>query len=220
MRKIYSIFLILAFGLQLLANDEPYYHSRRILNLPITIQEQSFSCGPASLLSVLRYFKSYTGNEAGLYNLAGTTETDGTSPNGLAAAAEKLGYISKVRENLKWDDLNQLLREEKLVILDIEAWVDNNPPNWNWATDWEDGHWVVLAGIDNENVYLMDPSLSEDKKHLVYGYIPKHEFLTRWHDYEIINGKRREYNNSAVVMWPKHSRFFTKTLVHSFQPIH
>src|SRR5205823_4615259 len=46
-----------------------------------------------------------------------------------------------------------------------------------WATDWDDGHWVVAVGYDKNNLYFMDPSTAGR-----YTYIPKAQFLERWHD--------------------------------------
>jgi hypothetical protein len=39
----------------------------------------------------------------------------------------------------------------------------------------------------------MDPSVGSG-----YAYLPINEFFERWHDYEIENGKRREYKNLMI----------------------
>jgi predicted double-glycine peptidase len=48
-----------------------------------------------------------------------------------------------------------------------------------WENDWEAGHYVVVIGIDDRNIYVEDPSLLGSR-----GVIPQVEFLKRWHDYE------------------------------------
>ena len=46
-----------------------------------------------------------------------------------------------------------------------------------YATDWSDGHYAVLIGYDNANLFFMDPSTSGK-----YAFIPREELAERWHD--------------------------------------
>ena len=39
------------------------------------------------------------------------------------------------------------------------------------------GHYMVVIGIDNQNVYFEDPAILGSR-----GYITDQEFLDRWHD--------------------------------------
>jgi hypothetical protein len=48
----------------------------------------------------------------------------------------------------------------------------------------DDGHYVVVIGFDGENYYVEDPSLERSR-----GFLPKSEFLRRWHDDEGTPGK-------------------------------
>ena len=79
------------------------------------------------------------------------------------------------------------------MILDIQAWPDKDPTPDDWSDNWEDGHYVVLVGMDQDFLYLMDPST-----HMGYGYIPRAELAGRWHDYETEQGKRREYRRMGI----------------------
>ena len=54
-----------------------------------------------------------------------------------------------------------------------------------WEARWEDGHYVVAVGLDDRNLYVMDPSVRGS-----YGFIPRAELLRRWHDFEIVGGRR------------------------------
>lgn len=54
----------------------------------------------------------------------------------------------------------------------------------------ESGHYMVVMGIDDENVYFEDPPLPGTR-----GIIPRDEFLSRWHDDE---GKPPFGNRSEV----------------------
>jgi predicted double-glycine peptidase len=65
------------------------------------------------------------------------------------------------------------------VICAIQAWSDAEVPGFSWAKAWEDGHYVIVLGLDAKNVYVEDPSLLGSR-----GMIPRAEFVERWHDYE------------------------------------
>ena len=151
------------------------------LPLPITVQETNYSCGTASALSVLRYWQAYEGDESSLYELLGTRPKDGTPPDNIARGLSKLGLSAVLKSDMTLDDLRVALRRGDSVILDIQAWrEDEDTP---WSQRWEDGHYVVLAGMDEHYIYLMDPSTPKR-----YTYMPLPEFLERWHDYEDRDG--------------------------------
>jgi predicted double-glycine peptidase len=239
-----------------------------LLPLPIFRQSTDFSCGPTSLLSVLRYWRApFDGLETDLYPIVAADPNEGTAPEHLAAAARKEFHLSaSVVHGLAWEDeltveiardpglasrvdslaknllaeaiartpdsadeyrrygrrieafqqivlssapaqfaalkarlatqdatdlaaLRRDLGAGKTVILDIEAWQDVDS-DWSklipWQTDWDDGHYVVLAGMTDQAVFVMDPSSDAG-----YGYIPLPEFLTRWHDTDTQKGKDR-----------------------------
>jgi predicted double-glycine peptidase len=168
------------------------------LRLPIVEQETSYSCGPAALLSILKYWQNYSGQEADLYAPLNTTPEDGTNPRGLVSGAQSFGLSAVQKEGMSIQDLRQNLSQGDTVILDIQAWDESNlgPDKVDWENKWEDGHYIVLIGIDAENAYFMDPSMDRNR----YGYIPLKELLRRWHDYEVENGQRREYRNLGVII--------------------
>lgn len=86
-----------------------------------------------------------------------------------------------MKENMAVDDLKAALAAQSTVIVDIQAWTTQ--PNVDWENDWDDGHYVVLIGFSDEDVFFMDPSADG-----LYAYIPIDEFLKRWHDYEVVDG--------------------------------
>lgn len=62
----------------------------------------------------------------------------------------------------------------------------------DWDNTWEDGHYVVAIGYDEKYIYFEDPSILGG-----IGYIPKSEFLRRWHDYDMdITNKYIHYGMS------------------------
>jgi len=63
----------------------------------------------------------------------------------------------------------------------IKAWTQSDPksPDFRWTDAWEDGHYVILIGVEGDNLVFENPSLLGTR-----GYIPCSEFLGRWRDYE------------------------------------
>ncbi|MBI5209731.1 MAG: C39 family peptidase [Elusimicrobia bacterium] len=163
------------------------------LPVPVTVQETSYSCGAAAALAVLRYWKAYAGGERSLYELLDTRPKDGTPPENIADGLARLGLAASLRENMSLDDLRAALRRGESAILDIQAWrEDESTP---WSDRWEDGHYVILIGMDERYAYLMDPSTEEG-----YAYLPVAELLERWHDYEDRGGiYRRHYQLGILV---------------------
>lgn len=170
------------------------------LAVPIVRQETEYSCGPASLSAVMQYWGAWDGGERELYGPLGTTEKDGTEPGKLAEVARDHGLDARVREDLTLDDLESAVRAGETAIVDYQAW-RTEPATMTWRQTWEDGHYSVVIGLDGDNVYFMDPSAG-----LGYGWIPRAEFLERWHDYEDPAGRpRRFYQHMAVLVKGKES---------------
>ncbi len=169
------------------------------LRVPLIRQSTDYSCGAAALLSTLYYWKAFDGMESSLYPLLATTPADGTQPEKLAEGARSFGLDAALRENMSLEDLRASLRKGETVILDIQAW--RTPGSTiAWSAAWEDGHYVVLVGMDKSRLYVMDPSTPAS-----YAYLPLAEFLDRWHDYENRSGMRREYLHAGIVIRGKKS---------------
>ena len=82
--------------------------------------------------------------------------------------------------------------------------------NPDWENRWEDGHYAVLVAYDDRNLYFMDIhpcSLS--------AFVPRREFLARWHDYEVRDGARVENFQLALYIKGK-----TLTQFSRFNPTH
>ena len=145
--------------------------------IPDVRQSTAYSCGAAALQAVLSYY-GVDKRERALMDMLRTTEKDGTSPENIVRVAKELGFQADPREKLTFEDLEKAFREGIPVILDIQAWTVAPLEKHSWASDWEDGHYVILIGIDGEFVYVEDPSLLGTR-----GIIPRREFLDRWRDY-------------------------------------
>ena len=171
------------------------------LVVPLFRQSTSYTCGVASLQSILYYFDVYEGREDSLATMCNTTADDGTHPESIVAVANSFSNISAyMKTESTLDDLRRALASGVPVILDVQAWHesydDKDDAPVDWANDWEDGHYVVLVGMDSNYVYIMDPSTGAG-----YAYMPVDEFLQRWHDYTIApdgSGSRQEFVHLGI----------------------
>jgi predicted double-glycine peptidase len=114
----------------------------------------------------------------------------------MVAVARARGLTADKRTGLTLADVERALAQGAVVILAIQAWPEQ--PHRDaaaWETSWEDGHYVVAVGLDDRNVYVMDPSVRGS-----YGFIPRAELLRRWHDFEIAGGRRVEYDRLGIVI--------------------
>jgi predicted double-glycine peptidase len=168
-------------------------HAAPLLPVPLVSQSTGYSCGAAALLSVLLYFRVFDGPESELHGPLGVTPQEGTHPDRIVAVARRYGLQAEKRVGLGQADLVAALADGALVILDIQAWPVGGASRWEQR--WEDGHYVVLVGADERNLYVMDPSLRDR-----YGFIPRGELAARWHDYEREGRRRRVYEHMAIVI--------------------
>jgi predicted double-glycine peptidase len=144
-------------------------------HLPLTRQSTDYTCGPASLQSILAYY----GEEWREDTLARAVKSDpeeGTNYREIVRFARSQGLIAEAREGMTIDDLARAAKAQRPVMVAIQAWGDYQE---KYADDWEDGHYAIVVGVDDDNVYLMDPSTIGN-----YTFIPIPQFLTRWHDAE------------------------------------
>ena len=197
MRKLLAPLLLLALASLAKAADPlarcPVRPPKRFLPLPLVRQATDYSCGAASLLSILYYWKDYDGFESALYPRLGTTPQDGTRPDKLTEGARAFGLRAEMREHVTVCDLVEALRAGQTVIVNFQAWRDSATANVPWKDDWEDGHYAVLAGVRSGRAYFMDPSTGG-----ALAYVPLDELTERWHDYDMIDGKRHDWHQLAV----------------------
>jgi uncharacterized protein len=146
--------------------------------IPDVRQSTSYSCGSAALQAVLQYYGVET-REDHLMRELKTNPDAGTHPADIIRVAKQYGLTAALREGLKIEDLKAALDRGVPIIVAIQAWRDELKSGVSWAGVWEDGHYVIVLGLDAANVYVEDPSLLGCR-----GIIPRAEFQDRWHDYE------------------------------------
>lgn len=186
-----SLFLLvmvpLAISSTILEDNNITTNNTTILNVPDVRQPTNSSSGATALQAVLAYYGTDTSLGI-LMNMTNTTE-NGTLPENIAQAARDSGLTAEVKENMTLKEIHDNLNQGIPTIVLCQAWVDNSTGNWTDHTG--DGHYLVVIGMDEENIYVEDPAILGSK-----GYIPLQEFLDRWHDQFVVNGTGNETNET------------------------
>jgi predicted deacylase len=102
-------------------------------------------CGPASLKIVLGFFGVKI-TEKKLVEISGCSRSRGVSAEGIVQGARKLGFVAKIKDFSDLKDIDEWVNRKKIPVI----------------VDWfafEGGHYSVVCGMDEENIYLEDPSL-------------------------------------------------------------
>ena len=167
---------VIGSNISIMDNNNLSQNNTKLLDVPDVRQPSDYSSGPTSLQAVLSYYGMDI-NVDELINMTNSTPENGTNPENLAEAARKMGFNAEIKQNMTMKDLQGYLNQGTPVIVDVQAWKNNTTNVQSWTDEVEYGHYMVVIGIDNENVYLEDPAVLGSK-----GYISNLEFVERWHD--------------------------------------
>lgn len=184
--KLFSIFAIAFFFINGCKKDTALPPSsstddniKNNIKVPLTRQALNYTCGASAFQSILYYY-GIEYSEGDLADLLHSDTLDGTHYQNIVSIANALNFNVETKTNATFADLKHYLDLKKPVIILIQAWTDQSVVD--WKNDWIDGHYVVAIGYDQNNVYFMDPSTLGN-----YAYIPKPEFMDRWHDIDGTN---------------------------------
>ncbi len=147
-----------------------------LFTMPDTRQSTEYSCGAAAMQAVLGYWGRDIGEED-VREMLNTNEVSGTYPDDIIRVAKALGLQAEYKENMSMANLENYVAEGIPVIVDCQAWRSVSQYNESWADTWNNGHWLVVIGIDENNVTLEDPYILGDR-----GFMSREEFLARWHN--------------------------------------
>lgn len=120
-------------------------------------------CGPATLKMVLGYY-GLNKTEEELAKITQTTPGEGMKVDNAKKALLELGFNVEIKDFASLDDIKGFIEKRLPVVVD-----------W-FSTD--DGHYSVVVGLDDHNIYLQDPELSEVRK------MEKKTFKRVWFDFQ------------------------------------
>jgi predicted double-glycine peptidase len=144
--------------------------------IPDTRQSTEYSCAAAALQAVLGYWGRDI-SEQDLMEMLNTDRDTGTYPDDILRVAREMGLNATYGENLSLEYVETTLREGVPIIVDCQAWRSVSEYNESWSDEWDNGHWVVIIGLDEYNVYIEDPYILGSR-----GKMSRTEFLERWHN--------------------------------------
>ncbi len=129
-------------------------------------------CGPASLKIVLKYY-GMEATEKELARLAGASSNLGADDKGLALAAKHFGFKVKIKNNSSFKDIEKWLDKKAPVIVN---WFTRGRKDYS-DSDIADGHYSVIAGLDDQSIYLQDPEIGKIRK------LKRDDFMRVWFDF-------------------------------------
>lgn len=146
---------------------------KRILSLkPFQETLRAGMCGPASLKIVLDYY-GVEKTEQELAKLCGTKDDVGTNDQALKNAAEQLGFTVEIKNESTFEDIEEWLNRDVPVIVN---WFTRGRTDYT-DSDVADGHYSVVAGLDETHIYLQDPEIGSMRK------LAREDFMTVWLDF-------------------------------------
>jgi predicted double-glycine peptidase len=138
-------------------------------------QITDYSCGASALRAVLSYWGNEV-DETHLMALLHTNSEVGTNPEDIARGARSLGLNAEVIENLTMDQLEKLTADGNPVIALAQVWLSEREPGRQLEDICDNGHYVVVLGVDQDYVYFQDPFI-----HMSKAFVPRKTFEDHWH---------------------------------------
>ncbi len=126
-------------------------------------QQLGYTCGPVTLLNILRQRGDKSRSEEELASLCNALPGTGTTNDALVGAAKSVGLaVVAQKANAALDDIERHIDEAHAVIV-----------NYFYAFS-DEGHYAQVAGYDDYALYLADPTAG-------YMRIRKEYFVNHWH---------------------------------------
>ena len=129
-------------------------------------------CGPASLKIVLDYY-GLNKSEKELAELCNVDSDLGVDDKTIKKVAQDLGFQVQIKNNSSFDDVEKWLKKDVPVIVN---WFTRGRTDYTDA-DVSDGHYSVVCGLDEKNIYLQDPETGGMRK------LNREDFMTVWFDF-------------------------------------
>ena len=146
-----------------------------LLETPNIRQSTNYSCGPACVTIILKYF-GYKAKEKVMIKRLGADPDDGVEPEILVKYFRDRRFKIKQKYDMTIEDLEKSIDNGNPVIIAYQDWA-HKPSETNYHKSWDNGHYAVVMGYDSEKIYLSDPSSVKAKKGL-----KKEDFYGRWRD--------------------------------------
>ena len=156
--------------------------------VPLCFQENEYTCGAACVQSLLARYGIYY-KQSVLEKVLDSRPMVGTSVKRIQSFVASLGLTASFREDMKTEDLINIIDSDIAPILMIQAWSDDEI---GYCNDWRNGHYIIACGYYEKGIYVMDPYTLGN-----YTYLPFEDLEERWH---ILDMSGTRYNKSALII--------------------
>ena len=148
-----------------------------MLNVPHIRQSTGYSCGPACLAMVLRYYGHAT-SESKIIGPIGCTPELGTSPAQIARYLRAIRHKHKQQSRMTLSLLQAYLERGWPVIVAYQAW-PHKPSQTDLGQSWDHGHYSIVVDVAGGRVCLVDPSSKRPRR-----FLDADKFIASWRDIE------------------------------------
>lgn len=140
-----------------------------------TRQVTEYSCGACALQAVMSYWGKNV-DERELMRVLRTTSEEGTYPENIVRGAQELGFQAEARDHLSLAEVERFTGGGAPMIALVQAWRSEKGAPDSAAGEWDNGHYIVVLGVDKEYVYFEDPYARMSK-----AFMPRDTFVDHWH---------------------------------------
>jgi len=140
-----------------------------------TRQVTEYSCGACALQAVMSYWGKNV-DERELIKVLQTTSEEGTYPENIVRGAQAFGFEAEARDHLSLEEVEQFTAEGAPMIALVQAWRSEKRTSDSAAEEWDNGHYIVVLGVDKNYVYFEDPYARMSK-----AFMPRDTFVDHWH---------------------------------------
>ena len=134
-----------------------------------------YSCGACALQAVMSYWGKNV-DEIELMNVLQTTSEEGTYPENIVRGARALGFEAEARDHLSLEEVEKITAGGAPMIALVQAWRSETRAADSAAGEWDNGHYIVVLGVDKDHVYFQDPFARMSK-----AFMPRATFVKHWH---------------------------------------
>ncbi len=113
-------------------------------------------CGPVAVKSIYASIRGEVLSDDSLKVRLGTT-SEGTRPENIKRFFTEEGFVVSEGENQTIEDIKRELLKGRLCLVAYQAWGTEKE-----YQEMESGHYSVIYGVDDEDVYLLDSSIYKD----------------------------------------------------------
>lgn len=146
----------------------------KLIQVPLLRQGTDHTCGVAAVQSILVYYGFFTREDILEKELQAE---DFASIKEITRYMSAQGFKVTQHHAMSLADLKNTIDRKLPLLVALQAWADSGTTLEQYKNMWDSGHWVLVIGYDNKNIYVMDPSTAGN-----YAFVPTDEFMVRWHD--------------------------------------